>query len=727
MNISNIAKSFSIFVWMFCIVQQLNAQKRDVYDRPLQAERSHDYDAIHYHIKLRFDEDTKSFWGENTIRLSPLRNNFKSCVLDAETFEVTSIVDEESQSLPFEQTNGKLIVHLSRNYGFEDTLSFTVLYFGENVDVDPEKSGMRKGFDVGFDFKAETPDNPRLISTLSWPEGARHWFPCYDHPNDKVTNELIVTVRNDYQVLSNGRLVNVSQDKKNKTKTFHWSQELPHSTYLFVLVAGPYQVIKDALGTLPINYWVYKKDVKDAMRSFRKTPEIIAFFNKEYRFEYPWVKYDQVTIPSALGGMENTNTTTLRQSTIHDERAEQDFSSHGLVAHEAAHQWWGDLVTMRDWSQAWINESFATYGEYLFSRHDLGEEEGTVNLLNKKDAYLREARTRYIRPIVFDRWNYPNDMFDAHLYSKGAVVLNMMRFVLGDEPFRRAMTHFLHKHAFEPVDTYDLMKAIKEATGQNIDWFFEQWLFSPGHPVFDISYTWNQSIKKVELRVIQTQDTTQKVPIFKTPVNIAIVTPAGKTTKKLWLKRREEHFELDVSQKPLLVRFDEGNYLLKEWTFKKSVDELLYQLRHDDVIGRSWATTELSKIHDNARVEAALIETVSHEPFWYVRQKAVEAISMFRKEEHTSFFKDKCLDEKSKVRIAALKVLGDLQNPELVDFLRERFEKEDSYLAQAQALRSIGNLGDSAAKEFLQKASKMNSPMDVVKTAADWALDHIGK
>ncbi|MFQ5770165.1 MAG: M1 family metallopeptidase, partial [bacterium] len=412
-------------LFLFCtfyLFQVVYAQKIDIYHRPKQTERSRDYDAIHYRIKLKFDEDKKAFWGENTITLSPFKDGFKTCILDAETFRVTTIINEKSKPLAFEQKDGTLIVHLSQVYNYADTLSFTVFYFAENVDVDAEKFGMSKTYDLGLDFKDETPDHPRIINTLSFPEGARHWFPCYDHPNDKVTNELIVTVRSDYKVLANGRLMRVTENKSNKTKTFHWSQEQPHSTYLFVLVAGPYEIIADSLGTLPINYWVYKKDVKNAMRSFKKTPEIIAFYNKEYGFDYPWVKYDQITIPGIGGGAESTTATVLGQSTIHDARAEQDFPSHWLVAHEAAHQWWGDLVTMRDWSQAWINESFATYSEYLFSRHDSGEDEGAVNLLEKKNAYLRETHTRYIRPIVFDRWRYPNDMFDAHLYPKGAVV-----------------------------------------------------------------------------------------------------------------------------------------------------------------------------------------------------------------------------------------------------------------------------------------------------------------
>lgn len=716
---------FFVLIGINYSCQQVDEQKIDVYARPVKAERSSDYDAIHYRVKLRFDEDTKSFWGENKITLSPLNDDFSTCTVDAETYVVTSVVDEDSQDLSFEHNNGKLVVQLANAYAATDTLSFTVFYDyneGRDKSTDPEVEKIRE---TGIQFHAESRNSPSLITTLSWPLGAHHWFPCYDHPNDKVTNEFIVTVRDDYNVLANGRLVSVTEDESNGTKTFHWSQELPHSTYLHGMTIGPYEVIQDALGDLPINYWVYPEDVNDARRSFGRTPEIIAFFNEEYGYDYPWAKYDQITVPDIGGGAEATSATEIGQGNIHDARADQDYPSHWLVAHEAAHQWWGNMVTMRDWSHAWISESFATYGEYRYSRHDLGEDDGAVNLLGKKNSYLREANTRYIRPIVFDRWNDPGDLFDSHLYPKGAAVLNMMRYVLGDEAFSRAMTQFLQEYAFKIADTDDLIRVINESTGKNIDWFYDQWLFSPGHPIFDVSYTWNESTKKVELRIIQTQDTEKKVPIFKAPVKIAIVMSGGTTIEELWIENKDEHFELDAQEKPLLVRFDEGNYLLKEWTFNKSVDELLFQLKNDDVIGRGWAATELGKISGNADVETALMKSALDDPFWYVRQQAIAAISVFNKEEHTSFLKDKSLDENTKVRAEALKALGNLQNRDLVDFLKERFELDNSYRAQAEAVRAIGKLQDAGELEFFQEVAEMKSPRNVLKNAAKQALERI--
>jgi aminopeptidase N len=716
-----------LLIAFFSGVDLSRAQKTDVYSRPRRYERSRNYDARHYRIKLRFDEEKKTFWGEATMTLTPFIDAFTTCELDAEILKVTAVADAEARPLQFEQTDSSVVVHLSRAYDDDETLSFTVFYYSADPQPDPKKYGMSADYDLGLDFKEATAENPRLINTLSFPEGARHWFPCNDQPNDKATQEVIATVRSEYQAISNGRLINTTEDAKAKTKTFHWLQELPHSTYLFVLAAGPYVALRDSLGALPINYWVYPQAVKDARRSFHKTPEIIAFFNREYDFDYPWVKYDQITIPGIGGGAESTTATVVGQSTIHDARAEQDFPSHWLVAHEAAHQWWGNLITMRTWSHTWINESFATYGEYLFSKHDLGEDEGALNLLEKKNAYLREARTRYMRPIVFDRYVFPNENFDSHTYPKGAVVLHTLRWIMGDEPFRRATSHFLHRHAFQAVDTYQLMTAIKDATGQNLDWFFEQWIFKAGHPVFDVSYTWDENTKKLRLKIIQTQETSEWIPIFKTPVLIGITTASQKVSQKVWLEQKEELFEFDCEQKPLLVRFDEGDHLLKELTFNKTAAELLYQLENDDAMGRIWAASQLKNFADDSRVVASLLKSATSDPFWAVRRSTVEIIGSLQKDAHMAFFKTACQDRHSRVRVAALKALGDFKRRNLAGFFKKRFEKDDSYLAQAEALRALGKCGDRSVIAFLQRAAKMKSPRHVIQTAAQSALGEIEK
>jgi aminopeptidase N len=681
----------------------------DIYKRPRQFERSRDYDAKHYRVELSFDLDEKIFWGTNTITLTPLKNEFSACVLDAEELVVDAVKNAAGTPLEFEQTKRHLIVRFPKAYSFDQEVLFTVQYHAKN----PKQ---------GIHFDDLTNEHPQMVTTTSWPENTHYWLPCYDYPNDKVTHEFIVTVKDNLKVLGNGRLVRIIEDKLKGTKTYHWLQDLPHSTYLFLLAIGPFAVIEDSLGDLPINYWVYEDGKEDARWIFEKTPYMIAYFNDIFGYEYPWAKYDQVISPRFGGGMENTSATLLGQGVIHDRKAEKDYSWEKTIAHEAAHQWWGDLITLRSWEHTWLNEGFGTYSDYLYTRYDKGEDEGAYELLRKKNSYLREAHTRYMRPIVFDRYEKPQQNFDSHTYPKAAVVLHMLRFFLGDEPFFRTLKHFLHKHEFEAVDTHDFMKAVKEATGQNMDWFFEQYIFSPGHPVFDVSYVWDEDESKVRLTVRQVQDISKGVPIYRMPVTIGIHTDGGKVSEKVWIEKQEEVYDFAAENKPLMVRFDEGNYLLKEWTFDKSVEELLYQLKNDDVIGRSWAASQLAKHKKNAEVMEALTDSARNDDFWAVRQSALETLGDMKRIEDIPLFKEKCTDVKSSVRAAASTVLGEFGKVELVPFLKERFEAEDSYLAQAAALRAIGKCGDSSHIPFLEKAAKMKSYRNVIKRAAESAV-----
>jgi aminopeptidase N len=663
-------------------------------------------------VELTFDLDDKKFWGSNTITLTPLKNEFTACVLDAAELVVDAVKTPAGTLLEFKQIDNKVHIHLQEAYNFGEEVRFTVEYHAEN----PKR---------GLFFDDKTEDHPQMVTTVSWPENARYWLPCYDYPHDKVTHEFIITVEDTLKVLGNGRLVRVIEDKLNGTKTYHWSQDLPHSTYLFLLAIGPYAVIEDALGDLPVNYWVYEEGVEDAKWIFEKTPFMIEFFNKIYGYDYPWAKYDQVISPRMGGGAENTSATLLGQDAVHDRKAEQDYSWDRIIAHEIAHQWWGDLITLRSWEHTWMNESFGTYSDHLYTAYDKGSDEGAFDLLGKKNAYLREAHNRYMRPIVFDRYERPQQNFDSHTYPKGAAVLHMLRFILGDEPFFRTFKHFLHKHEFEAVDTHDFMKAVKEATGQNMDWFFEQYIFAPGHPVFDVRYVWNEEAGKVALTVRQVQDTSKGIPIYRIPVIIGVHTSEGIVSEKVWIERDEEVFTFDAGEKPLMVRFDQGNYLLKEWTFEKEVDELLYQLEKDDSIGRAWAASELINYKDSGEVADALIACARIDDFWAVRRSAVETLGKMKREEDIVIFKEKCGDEKSTVRAAALTALGEYGDAELVPFLKERFEAEDSYLAQAEALRSIGKCGGQSEIPFLEEAAQMESYRDVIKRAAEFAIKNI--
>jgi aminopeptidase N len=327
---------------------------------------------------------------------------------------------------------------------------------------------------------------------------------------------------------------------------------------------------------------------------------------------------------------------------------------------------------------------------------------------------------------VSDRYDQPSDMFDSHTYPKGALVLHMLRDQLGDAAFFDTLKHFLHRYAFEPVDTGDFIRSVKTVTGQNLDWFFDQWLFKPGHPVFDIRSNWDPARKVVVLQVAQVQDFARGIPVFRVPVSVAIVNAGGRSTSRVWIREREETFEFPSETRPLLVRFDEGNLLLKEVTFPKQRDELLYQLSHDEVIGRMSAAAELVLFKDDPMARAGLAASAQSDPFWAVRRSAIEALAKAAGAQGPAILKKAAFDPHPSVRAAALVALGALKDRSLLEFFRERFAKDGSDAVRAESLRAIGKLGDRAAVPFLEQCATVPSYRNLIATAAKQALTMVG-
>jgi aminopeptidase N len=408
----------------------------------------------------------------------------------------------------------------------------------------------------------------------------------------------------------------------------------------------------------------------------------------------------------------------LGEGAVTDKNAEQDFSYERVIAHEIAHQWWGDVITLRSWEHTWLNESFATYSDNLYTRAEYGEDAGAYDLLGKKNQYLNEARNRYVRPIVFNRYNDPGDNFDSHTYPKGATVLHLLRYQLGDDAFFRTLSAFLHEHAFQPVDTHDFMKTVKEVTGINMDWFFDQYIFKPGHLVVEVTKAWDPISKKLKLTVVQKQDSLPGVPVYTVPVNIGFSFSGKKTVKEIWLREKSESFEFGFDTEPLLVRFDEGNYLLKEITFRKPMKELLYQAGNDDVIGRLAAVDELREFNTEPSVIDTWAKMASGDSFWAVRQAAIVNLGKYASRAQINLIKSALGDENSKVRQSAVRILGDLKDPALVKLLKKTFESDNSYVVQAEALRSIGKCGGRKQAAYLESAKTKASFRNVVAKAA---------
>lgn len=702
-------KKFTILFVLLSICLITIGQQTDIYSRPIQHEPDRSFDALHYRIELDVDMDEWKLSGQNTITLSPLNNNLETVILNAVSLVVTEVTDIKGQVLKFKQSDDKVVIALNNSYSHRDTLLINVKY-----KLTDQVKGLR--------FSEDTEKSPRQASSDCFPNKARQWIPCYDYPHDKVTQEMIVTVDKKYKVLSNGSLLSVKNVEGSDKHTWHWKQLKPHSTYLINLSIADYAVIQDSLGSLPINYWVYQWNVEDARRSFAKTPYMIDFFNKIYDYEYPWEKYDQVISAYMGGGAEATSATLLGEGAVTDRKGEIDFSYEGVIAHEIAHQWWGDLITCRSWDHTWMNESFGTYSDHLYKRYAWGEDEGAYDLINKKNAYLREAYNKYMRPIVFNRYEDPGQNFDSHTYPKGACVLHMLRYILGDDTFFRTLSTFLHRHEFQPVTTQDFMKCVKDVSGKNMDWFFDQFLFHPGHAVFEVNKNWNESTNILSVEIVQTQDKWENVPIYKIPVNIGLYSSNGKTVKQVWLKEKIERFEFKLDAKPVMVRFDDGNYLLKEWSFKKSEDELIYQAKNDDISGRLWAVNELKSFSNSEKTIELWTDIAQNDEFWAVREAGIKNLSEYHNESFTEIFKSALKDQKSKVRVAALSALGNYGDKKNIDSFKKIFKTDESYLVMAEALKSIGKCGSRSQLKFLEEAAKTQSARDVVQRAAEQAI-----
>lgn len=536
-------------------------------------ERAREIDVLHYAIRIQLDPSVAETEGSVSIRLRALRS-LDSFALDAEDMTITKA------SVPFAHEGRTLTIRKPLKAGEETEISLS--FRGK-----PTR---------GLFFVAE----PAMIWSQGETEYNHFWFPCWDDPGDRATSEMIVTAPSKYATVSNGRLV--SRDEKDGWATSHWRQEVDHPVYLVSLVVAELDSYVDRASA---EYHVAKGKYTEAdvRRCLGMTPDIIEFFSKKIGTPYPYPKYAQTLVWDFIwGGMENISATTLHQWAVFPERVKEEASSEGLVAHELAHQWFGDLLTCRSWAHIWLNEGFATYFAWLWTEHKYGADRFATDRQGGANGYFAEDQ-RYRRPIVCSVYTDAMDLFDSHSYPKGAWVLHMLRDLLGDEKWWKGIAHYVAKRARTVVTTEDFRDAMEEATGEELDWFFDQWLYGMGYPEFEIASS--RANGKITLTV------TQKTK-FRVPVSIRV----GDAVHRVWIDDPRETFTFDDA--PLVV-FDCTGSLLKKVTWKREPADWLEQLRAPEGIARVWACEQVTDAD-------ALLEAARKDPFIEVRIAAVRAL-----------------------------------------------------------------------------------------------------
>ncbi len=548
------------------------------------------YDVLHYLIRTRFDVPEKTVIGDVTITLKPLASGFNSFALDAADMQIDSVtLSPLNVTLQWtQQPPDKLSITLDRTYGPGDSLSIRIQY----------RAKPRRGLFFVPARQGSTVSRPAQIWTQGEPEDNHRWFPCYDYPDDKATTEQYITTGKNEIAISNGALIETTNNADG-TRTFHWRMDQPHSTYLTSLVVGDYVKLTDAYKSIPLEYYTYKGTEDKALRAFSGTPEVMRLFTRLLNYEYPYSKYAQ-TIVSAFffGGMENITATTHADTEILASTGEAPSdSTQELIAHELSHSWFGDLVTCKSWKHLWLNEGFATFMEAVFKEHKAGREAYLLQMRENAIRYLHEDATGYRRPIVYDRYRSPTQLFDATLYQKGGFILHMLRETVGDEIFWKALNRYLVEFKYGSVETADLQRVFERVSGRRLDWFFDQWVYGAGYPELRVRHSYSTSSRLLTLNVEQTQipDATTRA-IFRLPVEIEITTARGARTERIEITGRTQRFTFKLDGKPLMIRFDKRSAILKQLDFPQPAEMVAYQLSHStDAIGRIEAAEALAR------------------------------------------------------------------------------------------------------------------------------------
>ena len=660
-------------------------------DRPGQVE--------HIALDLILDIPKLTITGDCKIRLRPVRDGITDLTLDAVGLRIdhVSVSDRieakpnaEKNNCRFEYDGELLKIYLNQPTQAGIPIEIAIAYAAEQ----PQR---------GIYFVQPTehqPQKPTQVWTQGEDEDSRYWFPCFDYPGQLATSEIRIRVPKDLMVISNGELIDVKDHRKEKT--YHWVQKEVHPSYLMTLAIGDFIEVKDEWNGKPVTYYVDKsRSAEEAILTMGKTPKMIEFFSKKYGYDYAFPKYAQVCVADFIfGGMENTSTTLLTDRCVLDQRAAlENRSSESLVAHELAHQWFGDLVVIKHWSHAWVKEGAATYAEVLWTDHEYGAEEAAYYLLGEARRYISEDRDRYRRPMVTHVYREAIELYDRHIYEKGGCVYHMIRTELGDDLFWKAIHHFVNTHAHKTVETIDLLRAIEEATGKNCMFLFDQYVFRGGHPEYKIGYSWDSDNNLAKVTVAQTQDQDELFDL-KIPIGFGFDGEVEAQVFKVRVFEKEQAFYFPLKQKPMYISFDQGNNYLKQVTLEYGVAELKAGLQSNpDPIARIQCAEALAK---KSGLEAAKVlgEALLTESFWGVRVEIAENLASIKLDQSFEALAKGLDDDDARVRTAVITGLAQNKVQKSLDLIKPFAKKGDpSYTVEATAARMIGDLAASLSQE----------------------------
>lgn len=678
-----------------------------------------DFDLIDTRLEVSFDYEHQYLNGKAQLTLKPWFYPTNVLVLDAKGFDIHKValmLGDGMQDLEYDyQDNKQLHVNLPTIFTRNDTIKVFIDYTAKPNELEAGGSAAITS-DKGLYFinpLGKEPGKPRQIWTQGETESSSCWFPTIDKPNQKTTEEIFMTVDSQYVTLSNGLLLD-SKNNGDGTRTDHWKQKLPHAPYLFMMAVGDFYVADTNWRGMPMQYMVEPAYKNDVQAIFGNTPEMIEFFSNRLGYKYAWEKYSQVIARDYVSGaMENTTANLYFSALQRTSKEVLDYNYEYVISHELFHQWFGDLLTCESWSNLPLNESFANYGEYLWGEYKYGKYEAEYHRLGEAAGYFAEAK-RDEKTLIRFYYDDKEDMFDAHSYNKGGLILNMLRDYLGDDAFFAGLQLYLKENEFQPVEYTNLRLALEEVSGQDLNWFFNQWFLKPGHPELDIQSKFNadQKILLVTLEQTQKED---DVPIFRIPMYIDIYVNGKVQREHVVMEKQKQTFRFEVPQQPDLVNVDANKTLLAVKTDHKSMAEWIFMYNNaplfmDKIEALKALLEDYPDEHDAREV---FFKALEH-PFYGIREFMVQRFPVDEKQDDYKRVQGFLIkiardDSVHSVATEAVYRLSEMEDADLMPTFEHIIKENRSYTGVSAALDAVADLDEDKAYDLAEPFRSSNN------------------
>ena len=622
-------------------------------------------DLINTRLDLSFDWDSAYVHGKAIIQAKPYFYATDQLLLNANGFRINnvSLVNSYDKKPLLYTYDGKILsITLDKVYNNDQNYTVFIDYVAMpnklKIGEDISSSGDRGMYFINLDGKEK--NKPKQIWTQGETECNSNWFPTINDTQEKMTQELNITVPNDFVSLSNGTL-EFSTLNGDGTRTDSWRQEQVHSTYLTMLAVGNFTITKDKWRNKEVNYYTEPAYASTAKLVFGNTPQMMEFFSVKLGVDYPWDKYSQIVVRDFVSGaMENTSATVFYEGLNMSEGQYIDQNQDDIISHELFHHWFGDLVTAESWANLPLNESFATYAEYLWDEFKNGRDQADFKGFQDMSIYIGNKSKDNVDVIRFDYADREH-MFDEISYQKGGRIIHMLRKTVGDAAFFKALNLYLTRNAYKSAEIHDLRLVFEEVTGTDMNWFFNQWFLSSGHPVLDIQNAFDPERKEVSVTIRQNQDLS-KTPLYRIPLAIDIYFNGKVERKEIVLDKQKQSFIFPVAALPDLVNVDAEKYILAEKSEVKTLQQYIFQYEHAPLfMDRLEAVIMLLQKKEESLSKKTLI-TAFKDKNWVIRNTALIVMEYLSNQERTSVYeqiKELALkDGNSQVRASAVEILG---------------------------------------------------------------------